>query len=605
MPDSGNDGRMGILSITIWSGFNRAIGKRAAVGTLGATALVALGNASCERESAPETSVGASALGTDQAATAVGLALRVEDGQGRPVSVRAGQIFYLNQLDLRAAVVSSVDRGVEGLALEGDFADLDWTDVEQRDEDFLVLPNPDGTFTRRRFYRNAQWMRKLSWFELRQVDAGGNRTAPPVRVQVGPESHATGHEAFFVRRMRAIQFANDCPEPRDCTGAQAFLEEALIELRYSTATDNTFEVHPDTTAFELRWSQLGDRTYVIPVEQVPHPAFDYGAAAEIAPVTPPGPDGSYPPGSAVTFQLTLRDGSGNRLHEPGALPSYMDATFGFDASGIKYYEGFFEPVATYYRRKHLERMMNVEIVGPVQNVQPIRSFLELDDFFLGDTIQAATLERDGLYSEITVFPRAPDLFAGAFDPEHAAWMQPVSDSWTFQLPDNAPSGTYLVTVKGRRAFLGEDIPYSATLEIQVGSPERTQAHLDTGPCTSCHSGDTSLANVLHAIDNRATCTGCHSPLGFEYDSPVFVRTHFIHSRSERFEAPPQRCSSCHLTEESIQRTSKAACLSCHTSYPPDHVVAFGPIENPYVGGARESFDNCTTTCHTAHPGSKL
>ena len=46
-----------------------------------------------------------------------------------------------------------------------------------------------------------------------------------------------------------------------------------------------------------------------------------------------------------------------------------------------------------------------------------------------------------------------------------------------------------------------------------------------------------LAKVLHGNDNRAACAGCHAPLGFELEGPIFVRTHFIHSRSDRFDAP--------------------------------------------------------------------
>jgi hypothetical protein len=111
--------------------------------------------------------------------------------------------------------------------------------------------------------------------------------------------------------------------------------------------------------------------------------------------------------------------------------------------------------------------------------------------------------------------------------------------------------------------------------------------------------------VLHGNANRGTCAGCHVPLGFELEGPIYVRTHFIHSRSRRFDAPLENCSACHLTPESIQRTSKSACLSCHKSYPSSHVEEFGPIESMYVGGGRESFQQCTDSCHRTHPKSRL
>ena len=84
-----------------------------------------------------------------------------------------------------------------------------------------------------------------------------------------------------------------------------------------------------------------------------------------------------------------------------------------------------------------------------------------------------------------------------------------------------------------------------------------------------------------------------------------VRTHFIHARSHRVGAPRAACETCHLTRASIQPPSKAACLSCHRSYPRDHVRRFGAVTSIYVGGGGESFQACTSSCHAAHPGSRF
>jgi predicted CXXCH cytochrome family protein len=124
--------------------------------------------------------------------------------------------------------------------------------------------------------------------------------------------------------------------------------------------------------------------------------------------------------------------------------------------------------------------------------------------------------------------------------------------------------------------MGEDILFSRTIEIQVGTRRHTTAHLETGPCTTCHTGPSALGNILHANDNRAACAGCHAPLGFELEGPIFVRTHFIHSRSNRFDAPLTKCVVYRLTEKSIQPTSKAACLSCHQSYLQSHIEGTAP-----------------------------
>jgi hypothetical protein len=140
------------------------------------------------------------------------------------------------------------------------------------------------------------------------------------------------------------------------------------------------------------------------------------------------------------------------------------------------------------------------------------------------------------------------------------------------------------------------------VEIQVGTRQHTEAKPTTGGCDKCHTQGGELGKVLHALDNRATCATCHAPLGFELEGPVAVRAHFIHSRG-RFEEPLQKCSTCHLTKESTQRTSKSACLSCHKSYPASHEASFGPITSMYVGGGRESFQQCTGSCHRTHKGS--
>ncbi len=62
--------------------------------------------------------------GPTTTSTPIGIALDLESGQGQPLSVRAGQLVYINQVDMRAAITASVDEGVAGLATQGDFADL-------------------------------------------------------------------------------------------------------------------------------------------------------------------------------------------------------------------------------------------------------------------------------------------------------------------------------------------------------------------------------------------------------------------------------------------------------------------------------------------------
>jgi hypothetical protein len=567
-------------------------------------------------EGARPLSIEAAGVANDnRARDPVGLALEVDNGVPAPLAVRRGQAFYINQIDLRASVTAAVDEGVAGLARRGDFASLDWRGVANEEQEFVLVANPDGTFRRRRFFRDAAWMKRDSELAVEQIDARGRRIGKRVVVRTGAERDRRESDSFFVRRIRAIQWTHDCRTVTDCTGARAFEEEALVELRYAMHPEHAFAIASDAVALRLAWSLRPEQPYAIPLTQIAAPPFAYGAAADVEAITPPRGDGTYPPGAAVAFRLALRDGSGHRLHPEGALPTYNAVVFGTDRGGIQYYRAFFDPTTTYWRRKHRERMLMAQLIGPAQNVQPIRSIIDLDGFLDSDNdVQlTGTIARDGVFAEVRTFPTARDLFGGAFDPDHTAWAAPVPDTWTHHIPDDAPPGTYTLTVKGRRTYLGEDIPFSRSIEIQVGSPARTQAVLATGPCNRCHSGPSALGSVLHGNADRAACAGCHVPLGFELEGPIYVRTHFIHSRSRRFDERSEsggrgtraECASCHLTRESIQRTSKSACLSCHTQYPPWHVLVFGRIQSIYVGGGRESFQQCTSACHRNHPHSRL
>jgi hypothetical protein len=539
-------------------------------------------------------------------AAPVGLAIEVDNGVAVSLHVRRGQTFYLNQIDVRASVTAAIDEGISGLTTGGDFANLPWRRADLRDEEFVLLANPDKTFTRRRFFAGAAWMNGTSKFLLEQVDSAGRKVGTAITVDTGDGRDKQPTDAFFDRRLRAIQWTRDCRTKTDCTGARVFEEEALVELRAAMHPEQTFAIDPRSAALRLHWSLSPGRFYTIPVTQVAQPPYAYGFAIDVEPVTPPRADGTYAPGSDITFRLTLKDGAGRRLHPRGALPSYNEVAFGPNPSGIQYYRAFTDPTTTYWRRKHRERMLMAEFVGPAQNAGPIRTIIDLDRFLGADDVQVTgTLAVDGIHAEFRTFPTSRDLFGGAFDPAHRGWAAPVPDTWTHHVPADAPPGTYYLNVKGRRTYLGEDIAASKTVEVQVGSPERTQPTLTTGRCETCHAGPASLATVLHANANRGTCGGCHVPLGFELEGPIFVRTHFIHSRADRFDAARSACATCHLTRGSIQRTSKSACLSCHRSYPRSHVDAFGSITSMYVGGGRESFEQCTSTCHRAHPKSGL
>ncbi|WP_394830918.1 cytochrome c3 family protein [Pendulispora rubella] len=536
--------------------------------------------------------------------TPIGLALDVDNAKGTAIKVRSGQTFFLNQIDLRAWFDTGVDEDIDGLRRRGDFADLSWRGLELADESALDTPDAvSGLYTNRRFFRNARWMNERSFLILEQLDGRGRPTSAPLIYDAGIDRDRRDTDDFFVRRTRGIQWTFDCKTRTDCTGAKKFREEALVELRNAMHPDRTFYISAATTQFRLTWSLHPGKRYTIPVTQDPSPAFDYGFNIDVKALTAPREDGTYPPGGKIKYQISLLDGAGHRLHPEGSLPTYNDVRFKRDDTGISYYQAFFDATTTYYRRKHRERMLMSTLEGPAQDIQPSRTIAPGSIFFdrTLDVQPTALPERDGFSAQFRTFPTSHDLFGG-----EPYWDNPVPDTWEYTVPANAKPGTYYITTKGRRVYRGEDIPASHTVKIQVGSPEPTTTPLGTGPCNTCHSGNSSLGVLLHANNDRATCTGCHVPLEFELEGNIYARTHFIHSRSNRIDARVDQCEKCHITAESIQRTSKSACLSCHKSYPEWHVRDFGPIDNMYVGAtSQRSFDQCTSACHVTHPGSKL
>jgi hypothetical protein len=547
--------------------------------------------------------------GPTTTSTPIGIALDIENGQAVPLSVRAGQLVYINQVDMLSSISASVDEGVAGLATQGDFASLPWEGTVLADQSFVDVPNADGTWTRRRFYRESAWINLPSFYFIEQLDASGNPSGASLRIDTDLEFLRSPNDSFFVRRMRSIQWANDCSvgpssalPQGDCSTASNFTEEALVELRYTDGPLPNIQIGPNTSQLRLTWSVKPQAPYLIPVTQVVNPPLDYGFSLELAPVTPTAPDGTYAPGQEVSFQVTLRDGSGNRLHPVGSLPSYNDYLAG-DTNGIQYYRFFQEQYATYYRRKHREHHLIVDIQGPAQYIQPTRHDVNLatDVDPVTNAIFTATPSEDGFYGEAQEIPSFTNLLGGP-----ASWAIAPSDIVSFIISADAQPGTYFVQLKGRREYLGEEIPRGApVVQIQVGTPQVTQAVIGVGGCQNCHNGGAALTRVNHGVDDLRTCTACHAAQPNELEGPIYVRLHFIHSRSERFDQPTFFCANCHLNNDSIQRTSKSACLSCHKSYDDWHVQQYGAIFDMYVGGSVESFQQCTSTCHTTHPGSGL
>ena len=184
---------------------------------------------------------------------AVGLALEIDNGKGVPVQVKAGQTFYINQIDIRVHRKADSDEEVAGLVKKGMLAGLSWANVRMEQE-FVDLPNPDGSRTRRRFYSGAEWMRQPASFSITPIDAAGKAIAASVSVDVGFEKGKSNRETMFINRFRAIQWAFDCKSETDCGKAHRFEEEALVELRNSRHPEQTLRLPAETAGLQVRWS---------------------------------------------------------------------------------------------------------------------------------------------------------------------------------------------------------------------------------------------------------------------------------------------------------------------------------------------------------------
>ena len=378
-----------------------------------------------ETEAAPAD---VSSLSTSNPQAAIGLALDLKNGTSAPLRLHAGRTFYLDLIDMSTTISASVDEGVTGLKHTGDFATASWMGTQFEEEETAQIPDALGHFTRSRFYRGAAWMKTSSVIEIQQLDANGHSLGAPLVAHVGKDDQRKPNDHFFVRRLRAIQRTLGCVAPKDCTGANQFEEEAVVELRNALDQDSTFTLDSKTKSLRMHWSANPQQSYVIPVEQVTAPLYEYGFQIDVATLTPPGPQGYFLPGQELTFRVTLRDGAGNRLHPQGSLPSYNDVIFGPNEAGFQYFQGFFDPAWVFWRRKHRERTFIAHFMGPAQNVQAIRTVIPLDQIVSEDVQSVGTIERDGLFDVWKVFPATDDVFGGAFDPTHAGWAVPTCTS---------------------------------------------------------------------------------------------------------------------------------------------------------------------------------
>lgn len=473
----------------------------------------------------------------------VGLSLLFQNGAMPPLTLVGDAPRYLQEIDLVATVPTSGDQGIQPLLESSELASLDWTGVEMVEEDWR--PAGDGTFIRQRFYRNARWMEQPSLFLVTPTNDAGQPVGPPLRASAGTDNRLTDADDGFVRRFVVRQSAFGCPAQGDCTGA-TFVVQGLVQLRGALDAGQRARTIPAAaTRLSLKWSE---QPAVERAVQVTHAApegfpYGYGFQPSLEAVNPPANGSHYVPGETVSFRVTFRDGAGQRLHAAGHLPTYGQFLRGEVPSGLRYYNGFALFPTLYYALKHREGLMAVSLLGPLDKLKTPQSTAGLEEFG-GSQANFATPAADGFTSLFANVPPNPIVFGG----NPADDDTPVSDIVPITIPADALPGTYVAALKARREWGGEALNRAVTREIQVGTATPTPFVAKTGPCNTCHTGPSSLPNLLHGLADRRACFSCHSALAFEPDAAIDIRVHTVHDRSDRFKslASITNCGLCHL-----------------------------------------------------------
>lgn len=471
----------------------------------------------------------------------VGLSLIFDNGKMAPVTLIGDAPRYPQEIDLIATATTRDDEGIVPLTRIGDMAALDWAGIQMVEETWN--PQADGTYIRQRFYRNANWMKNSSTFQIVPLDAGGSPAGEAMTVRAGRDGDDS--EDGWVRRFVARQTATGCPKIGDTTGA-TFTAEGLAQWRDALhPQDAALSIPANAAQLKLTWDQDPRATRLVKLAHVTpdKSPYGYGFKPSLDIINPPS-RGFFRPGNKVLLRLTFRDGNGKRLHPAGVMPSYADFVNGKIDSGLRYYDGLRLNPTIYYALKHRESNLLLSLSGPTDRLHTPQGTVGFDHLF-DPQVAMATVALDGFTSCIQMQPPLADVFI----PKN--WNNAITDVVTFVIPQEAKPGTYLAAMKARREYGGEALNRAVTLEIQVGTPLKSLFTAKTGNCGDCHEENAGFSHILHGVSDRRACFSCHGSLAFEPDNALDIRVHTIHDRSARFRTmggSMNDCSLCHLTK---------------------------------------------------------
>jgi hypothetical protein len=426
----------------------------------------------------------------------------------------------------------------------GDFSTFDWSNVQAVDEDWRV--QADGyQWQHQVFYRGAHWMNDASSFKLIARDANGYQLETQT-VQAGRDTLWKSSDDFLERRFVARVLSGNCMAENDCSNAGAFhLAEGFIQLRVNLHAHDSFDLPSNTASLEVKWSEAPGKIWQVPIVHDAPGNTGYGFTLDLEEVSPPS-RGYYLPGEQVPIRMTYKDGSGTPLFASGAMPSYGDAIgWAPSAQGLRYlvFDGLPQ---LYWVHKPVQGAMETFLAGPVHKMTSVATTPITPASLFQNEIVAASHSIDGYSSVIQETPITPVMFGCLFGFLPGACDFPTPDVFTFTVPADAESGTYVTGTKARRYWQGEPMLAAASLYVQVGSPNVTTFPgfnvPGVGACGSCHTGAASLPRAWHGFAGvkkvGAQCLACHTDgYYFEPDAGMTRRLVDLHEWSNRIDPP--------------------------------------------------------------------
>lgn len=525
---------------------------------------------------------------------------------GQPMEILTDTKFFLDKLSLvqvvRGLHTDPTDMGavMEWIKTRSNFRSLDWRNLTISRDRWQSFGE---TAKRQVQFSGANWQtqRDEQAFLVELIDANGQvfSSVTYKRSDLIAENSASGHTQIM---WEATNVAN--PTSADQVGVTLnkdmggnpipgiFSTVVKIEFTGSAKPFTTLDVPSTITgdgAIKVTWSAMPNDPFFFPVRFVnnndlPRTCFNatgtavscrYGMDSEVAFTYPAGRK-HYVPGEKVVFNVSLKDSLGNYLHAPTGLPSFAD--FQADtANGLLYYNN-----PHYQNLYEWDTATSFKVTGPIQDMR--EGYQEGRKFF----------EWPPLYFV------APSLFPsfGLFAGSDTA---PLASKYAVDLPPDAKPGTYILQVKGNRAWMGERVAKLQSFSFQVGPSAETAGEPTdfpgrVGNCQICHRGVLSLDNLRHgaSVDVVEGCKGCHNQDLFE--TLLAQSVHNVHQNSIQYPRKKNDCTVCHLTRESAIRPSYAVCTTCHQGM---HGDSYFSLEIPHDG---QKYGNCAQACHgTATP----